>query len=92
MSTPLILDLLFDDSNLDEMAAHGVSPRQLLQVLDNGPRIGRNRKERRALYIMVGLDDGGTCIAAPLEATNDPSVWRPVTAWRCKKQEWGLLP
>lgn len=92
MSTPTILDLAFDAENLDEMAAHGVTARQALQVLENGPRVGRNRKARRATHILIGTDDGGACIAIPIEPTRDPDVWRPITAWYCKKHEWGLAP
>jgi hypothetical protein len=41
------LDFLFDDENIEEMAMHGVTPQQALQVLDHGPRIGRSSTELR---------------------------------------------
>ncbi len=91
-TTPQILDLAFDDVNIDEMAAHGVSACQALQVLDNGARIGRNRKDRTATHLLIGRDNGGACIAIPVEPTADPTVWRPLTAWYCKSHEWNLLP
>lgn len=87
-----ILDFLFDDENIEEMAAHGVTPGQALQVLDNGPRVGRNRKERRATHLVVGVDNGGACISIPVEPTHDRTTWRPVTAWYCKPHEWNWLP
>lgn len=48
MSMPLVLEFVFDDDNEAKMAAHGITPKQALQVLGNGGRIGRNRHERRA--------------------------------------------
>ncbi len=87
-----ILQLAFDDENIEEMAAPGVTPRQVMQVLNNRPRVARNRKGRRAMYLLVGVDDGGACIAIPMEPTRDATTWRPVTAWYCKPHEWNWLP
>lgn len=86
-----ILHLAFDDENVEEMAAHGVRPRQVMQVLNNRPRVARNRKDRRAKYLLVGVDDGGACIAIPIQPTRDATTWRPVTAWYCKRHEWDWL-
>lgn len=79
---PLIVGLMFDDANTEKMAAHGVTARQVLQVLDNNPWIGPNRKGSRAPFVMIGLDDGGKCITIPIEpvAGGEPDMWRPVTA------------
>ncbi|MEX0749578.1 MAG: hypothetical protein WD359_02115 [Dehalococcoidia bacterium] len=88
----MILDLLFDDENLEKMYKHGVKPTQALEVIDNLHRIGRNRKERRGLYLVVGRDNGGACISMPVEMTHDATLWRPITAWYCKQHEWNLLP
>ncbi len=87
-----IVDFLFDVENIEEMAIHGVTPMQALQVLDNGPRVGRNRTERRATHLVIGVDNGGACIAIPVEPTHDQTLWRPVTAWYCKPHEWNWLP
>lgn len=92
MSSPLVLELLFDDRNIEEMTVHGVTPEQAEQVLDNGPRIGRNRRERAATHLMIGFDNGGACVAIPIEPAWEPGLWRPVTAWYCKPAEWGLAP
>ena len=80
-------DLAFDDENESEMHAHGIRPRQLLQVLDNGPWFGRNKKDERASHLMIGRDNGGTCITVPIEATRDPYTWRPATAYPCSKYD-----
>jgi hypothetical protein len=40
---------------------------------------------------VIGHDNGGACIAVPVEPTHDPSVWRPITAWPCKQSERAKL-
>ena len=91
-STPLIEDFYFDDENEDEIAAHGISPEQLYEILEAPHRIKKNRGQRRATHLMVGRDRQGQCIASPVEPTHEPRMWRPVTAWFCKPHEWGWLP
>jgi hypothetical protein len=51
----------------------------------------RNRKGRRAPYLVIGEDHGGACIAIPIEPTYDEAIWRPVTAWPCKAHERSRL-
>jgi hypothetical protein len=91
-SSPYVAEFDFDDVNEDEMAAHGVSPRRAVEVLDAPYNVRKNRRGRRASFLLVGRDQQGQCIAIPIEATPDPRVWRPVTAWFCKPHEWGWLP
>lgn len=78
---------MFDDENESEMHAHGIRPRQVLQVLDNGPWLGQNKKLERASHLMIGRDNGGVCITVPIEGTRDPGVWRPATAYPCSKPD-----
>ena len=82
---------VIDDENEEKFAGHGISPEQVLQVLGNEHVVIRNRKQRRAVYMVIGVDDGGACIAVPIEPTHDPTVWRPITACRCKRSEWTRL-
>ena len=91
MSSPRIEIFLMDDENEEKMARHGISPRRCLQVLDNDHVIVRNRKARRGAYLVIGRDHGGLCIAIPVEATHNPSMWRPITAWPAKEHERRLL-
>jgi len=70
---------------------HGLSSRQVVQVLENPYLIVPNRKGRSAPYLLIGLDHGGGCIAIPILPTHDPAVWRPITAWRCKESERAQL-
>ncbi len=92
MSTPIIEDLLIDDRNEAKINDHGLSVRQIVQILGNEHMILRNRRRRRtAMYLVIGRDDSGVCITVPVEKTTEPGVWRPVTAWPCKVAERGWL-
>ena len=91
MSTPTILGFLFDDDNEEKIATHGLSARRVAQILENRHVVARNRKRRRAIYLVIGIDHGGACIATPIEPTHDPTLWRPITAWLCKPHERAKL-
>ena len=91
MSSPCIDTFLFDDENEDEITAHGLSIRQVIQLLENISSILPNRSKRRGQFLIIGRDNGGTCIAVPVERTNTAGVWRPTTAWPCKKGEETIL-
>ncbi len=81
-----------DEENAAKFAEHGLTEDQVLHVLDDAITVRRNRAGRRAQYLVIGRDHSGQCIAIPIEATDDPIVWRPVTAWHCKASEWARLP
>ena len=91
MSSPVIEGFLFDDVNEAKIASHGLSARQVLQVLDNVHTVVPNRKRRRARYLVVGRDNGGSCVAIPVEPTHALYIWRPITAWPRKDRERTLL-
>ncbi len=91
MQRIIIADFELSERALDEMAMHGITPRQLRQPLTNPHRIVRNRKHR-ALPFCIGQDHGGSCIAAPINPTSEPTSWAPLPAWPCKPAEWALLP
>lgn len=91
MSSPTIHGFVFDDDNIDKLAAHGLQDWQVDQLLDREHRIVPNRRQRRGRYIVIGLDAGGTCLAVPVEPTPDPVIWRPVTGWACKDSERARL-
>jgi hypothetical protein len=86
-----IYDFAIDDDNIEKFAAHGLSARRVLQVLDNDFEIVSNRKGRAAPLLVIGRDNGGACIAVPVVPTYDRTVWRPVTAWLCKGSEEAVL-
>jgi uncharacterized DUF497 family protein len=88
---PDVWSFAFDDENEEKIAAHGLTVEQVEEVLGNPHMIIRNRKHRRGAHLIVGKDNGGICIAVPVEPTYHSYVWRPVTAWQCKEQEKMLL-
>lgn len=82
-----VLEFLIDEDNESKFADHGLTVRQVRQVLENPHLIVRNRRRRRATHLIIGRDHGGACIAIPVEQTHEVTVWRPVTAWPCKSSE-----
>jgi hypothetical protein len=83
----------FDERNVEKLSRRGITPEQLEDVLDEENYVvERNRKHRAAPHRMIGLDANGNCLTIPMTATDEPGVWRPVTAWYCKASEWVRLP
>jgi hypothetical protein len=80
-----------DEDNMEKFAAHGLSDDEVLQVLDGPHIVEQNRSGRAAPYLLIGEDYGGQCIAIPIRPTDDPEIWRPVTAWPCKPAERARL-
>jgi uncharacterized DUF497 family protein len=91
MSSPNIETFLFDEENEDKITNHGLSTYRVLQLLDNTHVIIPNRKRRKAKYLVIGRDNGGTCISVPIEPTHQSGIWRPITAWPSKKSEETIL-
>lgn len=88
-----VLAFLFDEDNIEKFAAHGLAWWQVEDILDDTQRVVvPNRRRRRAAFLVIGRDRSGRCIAAPIESTWDPTLWRPVTAWPCKRNESARLP
>jgi uncharacterized DUF497 family protein len=86
-----IYAFLFDEENEEKLAAHGIRQEQVAQILDDDYRVESNRKGRRAVFLVIGRDWGGACIAVPVEPTHDPYLWRPIAAWPCKASEEARL-
>lgn len=82
-----------DDVNTEKFWVHGLMVEQIEQVLHVRFTVRRNRKNRRAPYIIIGRDFSGQCLTIPIEPTDyEPGTWRPVTAWYCKPSEAAVLP
>ncbi len=92
MPNPIVEAFLIDDANEDKFWDHGLTVAHVAQVLDGPHRIKRNRRDRRASHLLIGRDHQGRCIAIPIEPTHERGVWRPITAWLCKKHEVAWLP
>ena len=86
------IDVLeFDEYNEAEMAAHGVTVREVLQVLERGFRVLRNRNESSAPFLMVGRTYGGRWLTVPIAPTQQPGIWRPATAFPSRPGDRGKL-
>lgn len=91
MARVTIYNLAIDRDNREKFHSHGVTARQVLQVLRNRHVVAPNRRNRRANYLLIGFDDGGACLTIPIEPTPDPTIWRPVTAWLSADKEKQVL-
>ncbi|KAA0233854.1 MAG: hypothetical protein EDR02_11315 [Actinobacteria bacterium] len=49
----------WDDRNLDELHAHGIERRTVLEVAGEAPLFRRNKGRRTATHQMIGPDRGG---------------------------------
>jgi hypothetical protein len=78
----------WDDANLDELAAHGLTRRIVEQVSEERPRFRRNKVRRAATHQMIGPDRGGKhwiiCIA-PVSGV--PGLWRAITGWPAEPED-----
>lgn len=82
---------MFDDVNESKFASHHISTDQVDDVLDGHYIMVPNRKGRTGTHLIIGRDSGGTCLTIPVLPTQEPHVWRPLTAWRCKDSEQARL-
>ena len=89
LSNVIITEFIFDDANEEEFARHGLWPFTVFQLLDNPHVVGPNPRQdiHTATHLFVGRDNGGAPITVPIEPTSEPTVWRPVTAWRADESE-----
>jgi uncharacterized DUF497 family protein len=86
-----VTDFEYSERADSKMWEHGIEFGQLYEVLDHRHVVKRNRKGRVAEYFLIGRDNNGRCIAIPIVGTDDPYVWRPITAWYCKPSEAAKL-
>lgn len=78
----------FDEGNESELAAHGIVPTEVLQMLRNGPTWARNKRRRAGVWKAIGLTDGGRAITVPISYDEDRAMVRPITGWDSTKGEW----
>jgi hypothetical protein len=86
-----IAELEIDERATEKLWAHQVLPRQLRAVIAGFYIVTRNRKGRAASHLLIGRDDQGKCLTAPVVRTHDPLVWSVITAWECKPGEAAKL-
>lgn len=75
LSTPIIEGFIYDEINEEEMAKHGLTARQVDQILENKWAWFPNRRNRTGEYLIVGIDSGGTIISTPI---SEVSGYKPL--------------
>jgi uncharacterized DUF497 family protein len=74
-------DFEWDEGNESELAAHGISPIEVEDVFDNGPKWARNRSYRSGDWKMMGLTQGGRRLTIVVRLDVDRRGLRPITGW-----------
>jgi hypothetical protein len=83
-------DFAIDEVNEEKFERHGVTVREVLQVLHGGEfRMFRNkgRRSENAAYVIIGVTLGGRFLTIPVDSTPIPGQWRPRTAWESSASE-----
>jgi hypothetical protein len=91
MARVMILRFRITERAATKFWAHRITREQVVSMLQNRWITTRNRKSQVSDYLLIGRDDSGRCITVPIMATEDPMVWRPITAWYCKPSEAAKL-
>jgi hypothetical protein len=91
MARIAIARLIIAERVADKLWSHGIIPDQVDAVLFGRHVVGRNRSGRAAPYLLIGRDEQNRCLTVPIVPTDDPLVWRVVTAWYCKPDEAAKL-
>jgi len=92
MASHRVSALILDEDNLGEMAAHGVSAAEVVQVIGNQHITAPNRRGETGSVLLIGETDGGRVLTIPLAPTHDPTTWRPATAFDASRQQRTDLP
>jgi uncharacterized DUF497 family protein len=86
-----IRELVWDEANERHLAQHGVTIREVEQVLSNPHIVVRNRTRRRAQHLLIGHTHGGRPLTVALAKTRETGTWRPVTAYTATPAQQEVL-
>ena len=87
MTVLRIVEFEISEAASEKFWRHGIGSGQVQAVLPRHWILTRNRADRVAPFVLLGRDHQGRCLAIPVVPTHVPVVWRPVTAWDCKRSE-----
>ncbi len=79
--------LIVDEHNFAEMASHGVSAAEVVQVIANRHFTAPNPRGEAGSILLIGETDGGRLLTIPLTSTDDPTTWRPATAFDASRHQ-----
>lgn len=88
---PIVAELIFDGHNEAEMARHGVVSDEVEQLKWNRKVVSDNPRGEVGSVLMVGETDGGRLLTVPLAPTDDPTTWRPATAFDAGRHHRALF-
>ena len=74
-------NLEWDEAGEEHVAKHGLTVREVNQIVANPHVVVRNRKDRRAHYLMIGSTHGGEIVTVALQKTREAGTWRVATAY-----------
>jgi uncharacterized DUF497 family protein len=83
--------LVWDEQNEEHIAEHGVTPREVNQMVENPHIVVKNRRHRRGQHLMIGRTHGGRVLTVPLTKTSLRDTWRPTTAYPANDAQTRLL-
>jgi len=86
-----VSELIIDKHNRAEMARHGVTRREVDEVPWNRHIVSENPRGERGSLLLIGETDGGRLLAVPLAPTDDPTTWRPATAFDASRHHRALF-
>ncbi len=82
-----IIEVEFDDYNVEKLAQHGIQPTEVLQIFENMFTVRRNKKSGSGERQLIGVTNGGRVLTIILASTLVPDRWRPVTGWEATTAE-----
>jgi uncharacterized DUF497 family protein len=87
----VVAHLIFDEHNEAEMARHGVVADEVDQLKWNRKVISDNPRGEQGSVLLIGETDGGRLLTVPLAPTDDPTTWRPATAFDASRHHCALF-
>lgn len=79
--------LAFDDRNRAKLLAHRVTIREAYEMLWTSPKAFKNPSQGGAPYVLIGPTESGRMITLPIDATEEPEIWRPRTGYPSSPRE-----
>jgi hypothetical protein len=87
----VVAELIFDEYNEAEMARHGVVRWEVDQIAWNRRGFYENWRGEHGSVLMIGETDAGRLLVVPLAPTDDPTTWRPATAFDASRHHRALF-
>jgi hypothetical protein len=79
--------LVWRENNLEKLAAHGISQREVQEVIDVDAWVPATHPDYPGQVRMIGPTQRGRWLTIVLDSTDEPDRWRPVTGWDTTDQE-----